>query len=112
MLDRTLPPPFVKSSSFNLLTPEEKKLHNGVHLFFVPGGFQDVVKIELIFEAGRWFENKLGAAYFTTHLLSKGTKEKSSFDIAQLFDQYGAHLEVSPGLDFVSVALYSLNKNV
>ncbi|MEX2231658.1 MAG: pitrilysin family protein [Cyclobacteriaceae bacterium] len=112
MLDRTLPPPFVKSSSFNLITPEEKKLHNGVHLFFVPGGSQDVLKIELIFEAGRWFENKLGAANFTTHLLSKGTKAKSSFEIAQLFDQYGAHLEVSPGLDFVSIALYTLNKNL
>ena len=112
MLDRTVAPPFVKSTSFNLITPEETKLPNGVHLFFVPGGFQDVLKIELVFDAGRWFEDKLGAAYFACHLLSKGTKERSSFEIAQLFDQYGAHLEVSPGLDFVSISLYSLNKNL
>ena len=112
MPDRTIAPPFVKSSSFNLITPEEKKLPNGIHLFLVPGGFQDVLKIELIFEAGRWFEEHLGAAYFTSHLLSKGTKEKSSFEIAQIFDQYGAHLEVSPGLDFVSISLYSLNKKL
>ena len=112
MLDRTIAPPFVKSSSFNLITPEEKKLANGVHLFLVPGGSQDVLKIELIFEAGRWFEANLGAAYFTSHLLSKGTQQKSSYEIAQLFDQYGAHLEVSPGLDFVSISLYSLAKNL
>ena len=112
MLDRTAPPPFVKSASFNLITPEEKSLPNSIQLFFIPGGFQDVVKIEFVFEAGRWFEEKPGAAYFTSELLSKGTQRKNSFEIAQLFDQYGAHLEVSPGLDFVSIALYALTKNL
>lgn len=112
MLDRKVAPPYVKTTSFDLITPEENKLSNGIDLFFVPGGFQDVLKIELIFHAGRWFEEKWGAAYFTAHLLSKGTKQKSSFKIAQLFDKYGAHLEISPGLDFVSISLYSLSKNL
>lgn len=112
MLDRTIAPPFVKSSSFKLITPRENELPNGNHLFFVPGGSQDVLKIEMIFHAGRWFEEKAAAAYFTTHMLSKGTSEKNSFEIATIFDQYGAHLEVSPGLDFVSVSLYALNRNL
>jgi zinc protease len=112
MLDRKVAPPYVKTTSFDLITPQENKLSNGINLFFVPGGFQDVLKIELIFDAGRWFEEKWGAAYFTAHLLSKGTKQKSSFEIAQLFDKYGGHLEISPGLDFVSVSLYSLSKNL
>ncbi len=112
MLDRKLAPPYVKTTSFDLITPKENKLPNGINLFFVPGGFQDVLKIELIFHAGRWFEEKWGAAYFTADLLSKGTKQKSSFEIAQLFDKYGAHLEISPGLDFVSISLYSLSKNL
>jgi zinc protease len=112
MLDRKVAPPFVKSSSFNLITPEEKQLTNGARLFFVPGGSQDVLKIELVFESGKWFEEQSGAAYFTGQMLSKGTKDKSSFEIAQLFDQYGAHLEVSPGLDFVSISLYTLTKKL
>ena len=112
MLDRTAAPSFVKSASFNLITPEEDKLSNGLHVFFVPGGSQDVVKVEFVFEAGRWFEQKTTAAYFTSHLLSKGTKHKSSYEIAQLFDQYGAHLEVSPGLDYVSISLFTLNKKL
>ena len=52
------------------------------------------------------------AAYFTSHLLSKGTRNKNSFEIADIFDRYGAHLEINPGLDFVSVALYALTKNL
>lgn len=112
MLDRTVAPPYVQDSSFSLISPRIKKLTNGVDVVYVVGGAQDVVKIDLIFKAGRWYETKWGAAYFTSHLLSKGTSTKSSFQIAQLFDLYGAHLEVSPGLDYVSLSLYSLTKNI
>lgn len=112
MLDRTVAPPFVKSSSFNLITPEEARLPNGTDVYFVPGGSQDVLKIEFVFDAGRWFERKTAAAYFTAQLLSKGTADKSSFEIAQIFDRYGAHLDINPGLDFVSIALYTLSKNL
>ena len=112
MLDRSVAPPFVKSSSFDLITPEEARLPNGVHVYFVPGGSQDVLKIEFVFESGRWFETKAAAAFFTAQLLAKGTLDKSSFEIAQIFDRYGAHLEINPGLDFVSVALYALSKNL
>jgi zinc protease len=112
MLDRTVAPPYVQSTSFDLLTPERTTLPNGIDLFFITGGSQEVLKIELVFNAGRWHEEAWGAAYFTSHLLSKGTKRKSSFDIARIFDLYGAHLEVNPGLDFVSISLYALTKNL
>ncbi|HEY0654022.1 MAG TPA: pitrilysin family protein [Chryseosolibacter sp.] len=112
MLDRTIAPPYAQDSSFSLITPRIKKLGNGIDLVYIIGGAQDVLKIDLVFRAGRWYETKWGAAYFTAHLLSKGTTTKSSFQIAQLFDLYGAHLEVSPGLDYVSVSLYSLTKNI
>ena len=112
MLDRTIAPSFVKSASFDLIRPEEQTLPNGIKVFFVHGGSQDVVKIEFVFESGRWFEDKTGAAYFAAQLLSKGTQTKSSFEIASIFDQYGAHLEINPGLDFVSISLYALNKSL
>ncbi len=112
MLDRTVAPPFVQGTSFDLIKPITQKLGNGTDVLLIPGGSQDVLKIELIYDAGRWFESELGTAYFTAHLLSKGTRTKNSFEIAQLFDQYGAHVEVSPGLDFVSISLYALTKNL
>ncbi|MEO7991869.1 MAG: pitrilysin family protein [Chryseolinea sp.] len=112
MLDRTLAPPFNKSTAFNLLLPERQTLQNGVEAFFVSGGNQEVIRVELVFPAGRWFERKWGAAYFAANLHSKGTSTKTSFEIAQAFDHYGAHLEISPGLDVVSISLFSLNKNL
>jgi zinc protease len=112
MLDRTQAPPFVKSTSFNLIQPVKSTLAGGAHAYFVLGGSQNVCKIELLFKAGRWSERVFGAGYFTSQLLSKGTKSKSSYQIAQAFDQLGAHLEINPGADFVSIALYSLSRNV
>ena len=108
MLDRKTPPSFNRNFSFTLLQPTNVALLNGVTVRFISGGGQNVIKIELIYPAGRWFEPVWGTAYFTSQLLSKGTKQKSSFEIAQIFDQYGAHLEISPGLDFVSISLYAL----
>lgn len=112
MLDRSAAPPFVKSTSFDLINPDIRELSNGLKVFFVPGGSQSVLKIEFIFESGRWFEQKTAVAWFTAQLLSKGTKAKSSFDIAQIFDQFGAHLDINAGLDFVSVSVYALHKNL
>lgn len=112
MLDRTVAPPFVKSPSFHLISPRITKLSNGVEVFMVPGGSQDVLKIELVFEAGRWHESKTTASHFCANMLSKGTAHKGSFEISRIFDQYGAHLEVHPGLDFVSISLYALARNL
>jgi predicted Zn-dependent peptidase len=111
MLDRTIAPPFNRSTSFELIQPHKKILKGGAEIYFVLGGTQEVCKIEVVFPAGRWVEKAWGAAYFASNLLPKGTKTKSSYDIAHQLDFYGSHLEIHAGLDFVSVSLYILNKN-
>jgi predicted Zn-dependent peptidase len=112
MLDRTIAPPFQKTTRFDLLEPHTSRLSNGLNVHYLIGGQQDVVKIELIFNGGRWYEQKWGAAHFMANLLMKGSKRRNSFEIAKVFDFYGAHVEINPGLDVVSVALYSLTKNL
>ncbi len=112
MLDRTIAPGFARTNSFELAKPDIHNLPNGLRAYFIGGGAQDVLKIEFVFEAGTWYETKTATAYFTTQLLSKGTAAKNSFEIAHIFDQYGAHLDVSPGLDFVSISVYTLRKNL
>lgn len=112
LVDRKIAPAFVKSTSFNLIQPKSQKLVNGIDIFFIHGGSQDVLKIELLFKAGRWFDTRWGVSYFTAHQIPKGTASKNSFEIAQLFDQYGAHLEINAGLDTVAISIYTLTKNL
>lgn len=112
MPDRKSPPPFVHSTTFQLIEPVRVTLPNAVEVFFIPGGDQDVLKIELIFQAGRWFEKKTGVSQFAANLLSKGTRHRTSFQIAQIFDRFGAHLEIHPGFDFISISLYTLTHHL
>jgi zinc protease len=110
MLDRKTPPPFVYSTSFDLIEPLHQRLVNNVDVYFVPGGNQEVIKVEMVFKAGRWFEEKTASSQFCANLISKGTNTKTSYQIAQIFDSYGAHLEINPGFDFVSISVYTVVK--
>jgi zinc protease len=112
MLNRSVAPPFTRSIDFELIQPRTHVLPNGLKMFIVSGGSQEVVRVEILLRAGRWFETTWGAAYFAANLMSKGTSTKSSYEIAQYFDQYGAHFEVGAGLDVVSLSLYTLTKNL
>lgn len=112
MLDRTIQPSFVRSNSFDLHKPELVVLPNGIKTYFIPGGNQDVIKVEIVISSARWIEKTWGAAYFAAQLLSKGTSTKTSFEIAETFEGYGSHFEVSPGLDFVSISVYSLARKI
>lgn len=112
MLDRKTAPAFQKSNFFELIKPEKITLPNGIVMTVVPGGDQEVIKVELIFKAAKWQEPQAGISYFTAQLLQKGTATKDSFQISSELDQYGVHLEVSPGFDFTSITLYGLTKNM
>lgn len=112
MLDRKTPPKHTETNSFKLPAPEIFTLASGVSLILLRGVTQQVLKIELIFDAGKWVEPKSGLSYFTSLMLEKGTASKTSYEIADFFDRHGASIEISPGFDFVSVSLFSLTKNI
>ncbi len=112
MLDRKSAPEFAEIKNFNLPTPEVIRLANGIPLVHFDNVSQEVVKVELIFKAGKWFEPKSGTSQFTAQMLEKGTLKRNSFQIAEEFDQLGSSLEISPGFDFTSISLYTLSKNL
>ncbi|MCW5909742.1 MAG: insulinase family protein [Cyclobacteriaceae bacterium] len=112
MPDRKSAPPFTSLTNFQLPTPEVAALSNGCNLVSLDIVRQDVIKIELLFKSGKWFETLPGTAHFTAQLLDKGTPDKTAYQIATWFDLHGASVEINAGLDFTSVSLYSLASNV
>ena len=111
-LDRTEAPPFQLSSDYSLARPEIFQLSGNQKLFAFRDLQQEAVKLELVFRAGKWHESKLGVSHFTSHMLSKGTHKKNSFQIAEGLDSLGAQLEISPGFDVMSLTLFTLRKNL
>jgi predicted Zn-dependent peptidase len=112
MLDRTHPPAFVKSNSFQLPQASIAKLPMGVKVIHLDNTHQELAKIELVFDAGRWFEPKPEVSHFTVQMLDKGTMSMSSREIAEIFDRYGAHIELNSNFDFATVSLYALSKHI
>ncbi len=112
VLDRTQAPSFHLSSDYSLSRPELFQLKGGITLFALRGLQQEVVKLELIFDAGKWYEHKLGASHFTAQMLTKGTLLRNSFQIAEAFDSLGSHVEITPDFDTVSISLFALRKNL
>jgi len=110
MLNRSIAPAFSKTFSFDLPIPEIVKLPSAVDFVYLQGLQQEVFKLEVIFNAGKWQEPKPGLAHFTSIMLDKGTSNKSSREIAEALDYYGAQIEISSGYDFVAISLYGLKK--
>ncbi len=112
MLDRVSPPPFKKVQEFEIKQAVTEYLDNGLPLHIVEAGQQPLVKVEIIYRAGAWLEPKSGVAFFTTKMLGEGTAKRTGKKISQLVAQYGGVLEFHPGMDRVSIVLYTLTRHL
>ena len=90
-LNRKKAPHIKDAIEFNLqLKPYEKfVLDNGVEVYAINAGAEDVLQIEWVFFAGNWFEEKNLIAASTNFLLKNGTSQKNAFQISEHFEYYG-----------------------
>lgn len=112
MPDRSKPPRIHDISQLALPKPERYVLGNGVPVYGINVGTQEVLKLELVFFAGRPYEAKPLTARATSALLKEGTRHFDSAAIAERLDFYGSSLNFPFDLDTSNVVLYSLTKHV
>ena len=110
-LDRTKAPDFKQFQKFDIREAQSVTINEALTLHYINAGDQPVARLELIFEAGAWHETQTGQAYFTGHMLKEGTTNHDSQAISLFFDQYGAFLEINPGVDQLTVTVYGLTKH-
>ncbi|HRG88691.1 MAG TPA: insulinase family protein, partial [Chitinophagales bacterium] len=65
---------------------EKVTLDNGVGVYLLNEGEQDVVKVELMYKAGKWYEAKNLVADLTNRMLREGTGSKTAKQLADTFD--------------------------
>jgi len=114
MINRTLAPEIKDATEFNLqLKPYEKfTLDNGVEVYAINAGAQDVLQLEMIFYAGNSYEPANAIAAVTNHMLKNGTSTKTAFQINEHFEYYGSHCNRSCSNEIASVSLHTLNKHL
>ncbi len=89
-LDRTIAPPRKPTETFNIQEPKTIQLSNGLRMDLINAGSQELCRIELIFKAGSKYQQKALVANICNQLLKEGTKNKTSLQIAETIDFYGA----------------------
>lgn len=114
MLNRKNPPPLQNAADMALHLPpyQHFTLRNGVPVYSVEAGSQEVVQVELLFFAGLWYEDFSMQAATTNFLLKNGTRHKTSFQLNEQVEYYGAYLNRGCFNDVANITLHCLNKHL
>jgi predicted Zn-dependent peptidase len=114
LTDRKAAPPIVDAVNFHLaLKPYEKFiLGNGIPVYTIRAGAEDVMSVELVFFAGNCFEEKNLVAATANYLLKNGTSEKTAFQINEHFEYYGSYLNRACYNETATITLHTLSKHV
>lgn len=114
VLDRKTPPAIHDAIEFDYILPpiNEQKLSNGLPLYWLNAGVQDVVEIDWVFPAGLWYEQKPAISYAVAANLKNGTSKRSAHEINEALEFYGASLRANPSNDFSVVTLHTLTKHL
>ncbi|WP_306551727.1 pitrilysin family protein [Daejeonella sp.] len=112
MIDRALAPVYGEVENIELIRAKSLVLANGLKLFSIDGGEQDLVRIEFIFSNTNYDSAKPLQTFATNTMLNDGTSELSSTQIADKIDYYGAFLQTEYANDHSTVTLFTLNKHL
>ncbi|MEM6966725.1 MAG: insulinase family protein, partial [Bacteroidota bacterium] len=111
MPDRSIRPPIKETFDIQIPNFHQHVLDNGIPVYEINMGTQEILKIELVFRAGRPYEHQRLVARATAALLREGTVTKRAAEIHETVDFYGGTLSVPVNLDTSNIVLYSLTKH-
>lgn len=114
IINRAIAPRIKDAVEFDLrLKPYEKyTLDNGVEVYAVNAGAEEVLQIEWVFYAGNWYEEENLVAASTNYLLKNGTSTRNAFNINEHFEYYGSYLNRSCYNETAMVNLHCLSKHI
>lgn len=112
-LNRSKAPLIKDATEFDLkLKPYDKYiLDNGVEVYAVNAGTQEVLSLELVFSAGNWFEQQNNVAAATNFLIKNGTTNKTAFQINEHFDYHGSHLSRACYNETSTIVLHCIDRH-
>jgi predicted Zn-dependent peptidase len=114
MPDRKQSPSIIDAVHFDLRLKHADRyvLKNGVEVYAINAGAEDVLSIECIFSAGNCFEKKNLVAASANFLLRNGTSSKTAFQINEHFEYYGSYLNRACYNETATVTLHCLTKHI
>lgn len=111
-INRTQEPAFNKIEKVDYIKAHPQKLDNGIDLYTINVGEQEVLKIDFLFEAGDWMHDSPLVSDYTANMLQEGTQNYTSEELAEKLDFMGAYVYYSSSKHSLTVSAYTLVKHV
>jgi zinc protease len=112
MLNRKTAPAYSKIESLQFPNYKEIITGNNLSIYSLVAGLEPVIKIDMVFNASQYTQEKRGVAGFLANMLSEGTKTKSAIELADKLDYYGSYFQVRSGPEDMVVSLFCLEKHL
>ena len=111
-LDRKTAPDFKTIDKIHIQHTVENTLDNGIKVYTIDSGSQELTKIEFLFKAGMYYQSQPLLASAANNLLETGTKNYTANELSDNIDFFGSFFECAVDQDYASLALFSLNKYI
>jgi zinc protease len=112
IINRNIPPAIQEIKSFNLVEATRQTLPNGIPLYYLNTGTSDIVKMELMFPAGNWYQKVPVTAFAVNSMLIEGSENHTSAQIAEWIEYYGAQTSYNVDKDNAFVSVICMKKHL
>lgn len=96
--------------SIEIPMPQKFSASNGIELYALKNSGQKVVRLSIVMRAGSSYQRVPFSASATLNMLSEGSEEMSSQQIAMQLDYFGSYFEVSADRDYAVITFCCLDK--
>ena len=101
-LNRKQAPDFKTIDKIHIQHAVENTLDNGIKVYAIDSGSQELTKIEFLFKAGMYYQSQPLLASAANNLLETGTKNYTANELSDNIDFFGSFFECSVEQDFAS----------
>lgn len=112
MINRVTAPALHPIGKPDLIQPVKLQLTNGIPVYSLKAGKQEVCKIDFVFNAGVWYQQKPLLAALTNAMLQEGTTNYTAVEIAEIFDFHGAYLQCTADYHSATISVITLDKHI
>src|SRR5690606_32912424 len=110
-LQRTKAPASKEIKRLSFEKAKKQILRNGIELYSINAGEQDIVKIDFLFAAGEWYQTTPLVSSSTLQLLQEGSALYSGDDIAEKLDFMGSYVYYNAAKHSATITVYTLQKH-
>lgn len=113
-MNRKIAPPIKDAVEYKLqLKPYDLYyLDNGIPVYAINAGAQDVLQVELVLYAGTFYEQQKGIASATNFMLKNGTSSRTAFQLNEDFEYYGAYCTRACYSETAVLSLHTLTRHL